>query len=229
MTPSTAGDVARDGAAFAGLLLTGGPDVDPARYGAAPEAGVELHPDPARDALDLALLERAALEGWPVLAVCYGIQLLNVFHGGTFVQDLDSRRQGRAPGARSERSPRPRRDAPRRSLAWRLPGRVLGELPPSPGDRPARRGARRGRRGAGRRDRGGRAARRRPLRPRRPVAPREPHATRARSPSSAPSAPPAPPAPPRPDPGVCRPDPGARTPEPGRVASGARSPDPGAS
>jgi putative glutamine amidotransferase len=93
-TPSTAGEAAPDGAAFAGLLLTGGPDVEPARYGASPEAGVELHADPARDALDLALLDRAGRERWPVLAVCYGIQLLNVFHGGTLVQDLDSAGKG---------------------------------------------------------------------------------------------------------------------------------------
>ena len=99
VTPATAGDAAARGVTFAGLLLTGGPDVEPARYGAAPEAGVELHPDPARDALDLDLLARAASEGWPVLAVCYGIQVLNVFHGGTLVQDLDRAGKGghRAP------------------------------------------------------------------------------------------------------------------------------------
>ena len=89
VTPSTVGEVAAPDSVFGGLLLTGGPDVEPARYGARPEAGVELHPDRGRDALDLALLERAGREGWPVLAVCYGCQLLNVFHGGTLVQDLD--------------------------------------------------------------------------------------------------------------------------------------------
>lgn len=73
----------------AGLILTGGPDVEPARYGAATEPGVDLDLDPARDALDLQLLDRAAREGWPVLAVCYGMQLLNVRHGGTLVQDLE--------------------------------------------------------------------------------------------------------------------------------------------
>ncbi|HQT94121.1 MAG TPA: gamma-glutamyl-gamma-aminobutyrate hydrolase family protein [Thermoanaerobaculaceae bacterium] len=99
VTPAAAGDVAACGGACAGLLLTGGPDVEPARYGAAPEPGVELHPDPARDGLDLDLLARAAREEWPVLAVCYGIQVLNVFHGGTLVQDLDRAGKGghRAP------------------------------------------------------------------------------------------------------------------------------------
>jgi putative glutamine amidotransferase len=94
VTPTTAEGVIARGDAFAGLLLTGGPDVVPARYGAAPEAGVELHPDPARDALDLELLARAAEERWPVLAVCYGVQILNVFHGGTLVQDLDRAGKG---------------------------------------------------------------------------------------------------------------------------------------
>ena len=88
VTPATASRALAGEEAFAGLLLTGGPDVEPARYGAAPEAGVELHLDPARDALDLDLLQRAARRGWPVLAVCYGLQVLNVFHGGTLVQDL---------------------------------------------------------------------------------------------------------------------------------------------
>ena len=89
VTPSTAEEVAAPDAVFGGLLLTGGPDVEPVRYGAAPEPGVELHVDRDRDALDLALLGRAEREGWPVLAVCYGCQVLNVFHGGTLIQDLD--------------------------------------------------------------------------------------------------------------------------------------------
>ncbi len=89
VTPSTAAEITTPDAVFAGLLLTGGPDVEPARYGASPEPGAALHLDPARDALDLGLVERAGREGWPVLAVCYGCQLLNVFYGGTLVQDLE--------------------------------------------------------------------------------------------------------------------------------------------
>ena len=89
VTPSTAPEIVIPDAVFAGLLLTGGPDVEPERYGAEREPGVELHLDPERDALDLALLERTGEEEWPVLAVCYGCQLLNVFHGGTLVQDLE--------------------------------------------------------------------------------------------------------------------------------------------
>ena len=89
VTPSTADQVAAPDAVFGGLLLTGGPDVEPARYGAELEVGVEPRFDPERDALDLNLLGRAEREGWPVLAACYGCQVMNVFFGGTLIQDLD--------------------------------------------------------------------------------------------------------------------------------------------
>lgn len=74
-----------------GLLLTGGEDVDPARYGASPHPA--LGPVNAeRDATELALVEAARAGGTPVLAICRGIQLLNVALGGTLVQDLPSER-----------------------------------------------------------------------------------------------------------------------------------------
>ncbi len=97
VTPSTAAALAPPSATFNGVLLTGGPDVDPRRFGAEPEPGVELRLDRPRDALDLELLGRAARGAWPVLAVCYGCQLLAVAAGGTIVQDLE--RAGR-PGHR---------------------------------------------------------------------------------------------------------------------------------
>ncbi|HEX6340918.1 gamma-glutamyl-gamma-aminobutyrate hydrolase family protein [Umezawaea sp.] len=70
-----------------GLLLVGGPDVDPARYGAEREertSGVE----PKRDEWELALLAAAIDAGLPVLGVCRGMQLLNVVRGGTLRQDI---------------------------------------------------------------------------------------------------------------------------------------------
>ncbi len=77
--------------AVGGLLLTGGEDVDPSRYGAAPHAALGKI-NPARDATELALLAGARGRRVPVLAICRGIQLLNVAMGGTLVQDLPSQR-----------------------------------------------------------------------------------------------------------------------------------------
>ena len=74
-----------------GLLLTGGEDVAPERYGAPSHAA--LGPtNPARDATELALLAAARARRLPVLAICRGIQLLNVALGGTLWQDLPSER-----------------------------------------------------------------------------------------------------------------------------------------
>lgn len=74
-----------------GLLLTGGDDVDPALYGAPP------HPklggiNPTRDSTELALFNAARERQLPVLAICRGIQLVNVACGGTLYQDLPSER-----------------------------------------------------------------------------------------------------------------------------------------
>jgi putative glutamine amidotransferase len=70
-----------------GLIVSGGGDVDPARYGAAPhpETGA---PNRDRDGWELALLDAALVTETPVLAICRGIQLLNVVRGGTLHQHL---------------------------------------------------------------------------------------------------------------------------------------------
>ncbi|WP_153814814.1 gamma-glutamyl-gamma-aminobutyrate hydrolase family protein [Streptomyces sp. SUK 48] len=70
-----------------GLVVAGGPDVDPARYGAErdPRTGP---PAPARDAWELALIHAALDAGTPLLGICRGMQLLNVALGGTLVQHL---------------------------------------------------------------------------------------------------------------------------------------------
>jgi putative glutamine amidotransferase len=74
-----------------GLLLTGGEDVDPARYGAQPHPATAV-PNALRDVTELALLAAAKTLKLPVLAICRGMQLLNVAMGGTLVQDLPSER-----------------------------------------------------------------------------------------------------------------------------------------
>ncbi|WP_037670585.1 gamma-glutamyl-gamma-aminobutyrate hydrolase family protein [Streptomyces griseus] len=70
-----------------GLVIAGGPDVEPVRYGAErdPRTGP---PAPERDAWELALIEAALAEGVPLLGICRGMQLLNVALGGTLVQHL---------------------------------------------------------------------------------------------------------------------------------------------
>lgn len=72
---------------FDGLVVVGGGDVDPARYGA--EARPEVaHVQPARDGLEIPLLRAAVEDGVPVLAICRGIQVLNVAMGGTLHQHI---------------------------------------------------------------------------------------------------------------------------------------------
>lgn len=83
-----------------GLLLLAGPDVDPASYSA------QRHPktvriDPGRDAAEFALLDAALRTGLPILGVCRGLQLLNVFRKGTLHQHLPeiTGHDGHMPGA----------------------------------------------------------------------------------------------------------------------------------
>ncbi len=73
-----------------GLMLIGGADVDPARYGEDPHPTV-YGLDPARDAYELALVEASMRLGVPLLAICRGIQVLNVACGGTLWQHLPDR------------------------------------------------------------------------------------------------------------------------------------------
>ncbi len=74
-------------APFSGLLLAGGGDVDPERYGAQPHPST-YGVDPVRDDLELALIPAALASGLPVLAICRGMQVLNVACGGTLSQHL---------------------------------------------------------------------------------------------------------------------------------------------
>jgi putative glutamine amidotransferase len=81
---------AQRAAAFAkmdGLLLSGGADIDPSRYGEA-SAG-SRNAEPGRDALEDEAFSAAIQAGVPVLGVCRGLQAINVFAGGSLVQHLD--------------------------------------------------------------------------------------------------------------------------------------------
>jgi putative glutamine amidotransferase len=70
-----------------GLLLSGGADIDPARYGTV-AAGAQAT-DPARDELEMAALTAADARGVPVLGICRGLQAMNVHAGGSLLQHVD--------------------------------------------------------------------------------------------------------------------------------------------
>jgi putative glutamine amidotransferase len=74
------------------FVLPGSPsDVNPARYGASKHNKIN-EIDDNRDSTDMAILDHAFRAAKPVLAICYGCQLLNVYRGGTLVQDIRSER-----------------------------------------------------------------------------------------------------------------------------------------
>jgi putative glutamine amidotransferase len=70
-----------------GLVLAGGTDINPARYGQQPAPETD-RPDDQRDEVETRLLQDALAQGIPVLAICRGMQLFNVVHGGTLIQHL---------------------------------------------------------------------------------------------------------------------------------------------
>ena len=81
-----------------GLLLPGGPDIDPTLYGEEPDpdAGLELRRP--LDDLELRILEYALGRDMPVLAICRGMQLLNVAFGGKLIQDLPDHKSQKIDG-----------------------------------------------------------------------------------------------------------------------------------
>jgi gamma-glutamyl-gamma-aminobutyrate hydrolase PuuD len=73
--------------AMDGLLLSGGADVDPARFGQPNEGSRDIESD--RDELEAAAWAGADARGLPVLGICRGFQAINVFAGGTLLQHVD--------------------------------------------------------------------------------------------------------------------------------------------
>jgi len=72
-----------------GLMLTGGGDVDPKLYGEQPHDTFQAA-ETGRDEFEIALARVAIQKGLPLLAICRGMQVLNVAMGGTLVQDIPS-------------------------------------------------------------------------------------------------------------------------------------------
>src|SRR6185436_11738089 len=77
--------------AVSGVIITGGEDLDPAEYGAKPHAQAGP-PHAMRDKCELALARQARERELPTLAICRGIQAVNVAFGGTLIQDIPSER-----------------------------------------------------------------------------------------------------------------------------------------
>lgn len=70
------------------VIFTGGPDVDPALYGAKPHSTTRT--DKKRDEADVALFNLCQEEGIPMLGICRGAQFLSVMNGGSLYQDVDN-------------------------------------------------------------------------------------------------------------------------------------------
>ncbi len=95
ITPeNAAGGLERAAAGCAGLLLCGGPDIEPWRYGEEPRPDGDLSLMPELDQIEWDLLTGAAAARRPVWAVCRGLQTVNVFLGGSLWQDIPSQLGG---------------------------------------------------------------------------------------------------------------------------------------
>jgi putative glutamine amidotransferase len=72
----------------AGLIFSGGGDIDPALYGETPQVDNLDEIQPGRDALEIKLMQMATQAGKPFFAICRGIQVMNVANGGSLWQDV---------------------------------------------------------------------------------------------------------------------------------------------
>ncbi|SFI38949.1 MULTISPECIES: gamma-glutamyl-gamma-aminobutyrate hydrolase family protein [Microbacterium] len=114
-----------DLAGFDGLVLPGGGDIDPARYGG--DASAPCYDvNPAQDDLDLEIAAAAVAAGIPILGVCRGLQVLNVAFGGTLVEDLPGGHVPASDGCGGlEWTWHPVAVAPDSRLAGELPGETV--------------------------------------------------------------------------------------------------------
>jgi putative glutamine amidotransferase len=92
------------------FVLPGSPsDVEPAEYGEV-NRGKSERADGAREEADRAILDHALAHNKPVLAICYGCQLLNVYLGGTLIQDVRSELGTSTPHRKKDVTPEPKSD-----------------------------------------------------------------------------------------------------------------------
>ena len=156
---------------FDGLLLPGGGDVIPDRYGE-PRAEQTYGTSPLRDEFEFALGNAALELSLPLLAICRGTQVLNVALGGTLAQHITEEFPGHGtPGVEGGQNVHEVSVEPgTRAGAAMGTARPALLVSPPPGDRPDRPGPAR-HRAVRRRDRGGRRARRARVGDRGPVAP----------------------------------------------------------
>jgi putative glutamine amidotransferase len=111
-----------------GILFTGGGDIDPAFYGAAPHPRVG-DVDLDRDGVELYLLEKAVSQEVPFLGICRGLQLINVGLGGTLYTDITAQRAG---ALRHDYYPDYPRDYLAHTVDVRTDSRLTGILGNSP-------------------------------------------------------------------------------------------------
>ncbi len=88
LAPGDEGDLEEALEPFDGLLLVGGGDVDPSRYGGDPSEPHTYGVEPDRDAFEIGLLIEADRLRLPTLCICRGMQVMNVAFGGTLLQHL---------------------------------------------------------------------------------------------------------------------------------------------
>ena len=101
---------------FDGFLFSGGVDIDPTRYGEIALPCVEI--DPARDVFEAGLFAAAYPTGKPILGICRGVQVINVFLGGSLYQHVEGHAQS-APGEVREQAV----TVEKGSLLWQICGK----------------------------------------------------------------------------------------------------------
>jgi putative glutamine amidotransferase len=109
-----------------GLMLMGGTDVNSARYGEIPQPQTES-PDDPRDQCELALIEKALERDLAILAICRGMQILNVQHGGSLIQHLEPSGRHTFHGEDKSQSAHSIEIVPNTKLA-RIAGKLSGEV-----------------------------------------------------------------------------------------------------